>query len=153
MKKILIPICLIASMAVISCKKEEKEKKTTSSTWALDGTTYTGTSSTKNDSAYSFYTASAGANISFFFKDYPTSSGTYRINDNITLEADEVNILFGTLSPLMVGGPTTTSAKVTVTVTDGKINIKCSDVPVEKEDGSGGSLGTATLSADVYTNL
>ena len=146
MKKLLIPICLIAGMAVSSCKKDEK--KAPSSTWTMDGTNYTSVSATKNSNAYAFAAASA-ATISFFFKAYPTSNGTYRINDDATLDADEVDIILGTPSPLMVGTPETTSKTVTVTISDGKVNIKCSDIPIKKENGAGGSLGTTTLSTDL----
>lgn len=154
MKKLLIPICLIVGMNISSCKKEDKkdEKKPAGNIWNIDGTVYTGTSTTKNDNAYSFYNVK-GENISFYFKSYPTASGTYRINDDITTDADEVDILLGTFSPVMVGGPQKTSAKVTVTVSAGKINIKCTDVPIDKEDGQGGSLGSGTLSADVTSDL
>lgn len=114
----------------------------TTSTWSIDGKTFTAVSKTFNDNAYAFASMDF-ASINIYFKTIPTTSKTYTVTDAVD---GEVKILTNTVSPMMVGAEK--SGTVKVTVADGKIRMEL-DVTIEKEDGSGGKLGDGKLTGDL----
>ncbi|MFA6152073.1 MAG: hypothetical protein WC716_12175 [Chitinophagaceae bacterium] len=141
MKKVLLGVCTLGLLFASSCKKSESGGASagTSGKWSFSGVSYTPTSSNRNDSAIVFVD-NTGNNVTFFFHDYPKTDGTYNITwKSSAPAANEVSILAGTISPLLIGasfGSTGKTLNVKVS-SAGKVSITCPDVTIAA--GTGGT--------------
>ena len=154
MKRITASLILIALLGNASCKKEEK--KTTpdpdpppvARTWTVDGTTYTVAFADVRSTNVTFGSSNGANSIGFNFQSLPKASGVYNIGHTIPTVASEVQVSVTNNSPYMTGDPE--SGTVNVTVADGRVHIKCSGIQFFKLNSAADTIGSATLSADVY---
>ena len=150
MKKVFLSLSVLTVLSAVSCKKDDKSSSTSkANTWSIDGKSYTLNTSNRSTGVGGVAMADvAGNSLFFYFKNYPTTDGTYKIVRTADPAADEVDIQ--TLTPPASGGFVSKSSTSTlsVKVSGGKLSMTCSGVPLTIKN-TAGDTSTATLSTNV----
>ncbi|MGN6637807.1 MAG: hypothetical protein ACTHJ8_02785 [Mucilaginibacter sp.] len=146
----------MASMPLVSCltKSDDPVPIITNSSWTFNGTKYTPESVKRNDYvllASKGDVALGGSMISFVFKTYPKTNGTYKMvgfNVNGGQPANDNEVTVGAMGDVN-GGPFYSSpsanANANVTVTNGKVHIVVPEVWATNID----KTDSVKISADV----
>ncbi|PZF71258.1 hypothetical protein [Taibaiella soli] len=153
MKKQLLIAVALCVVTALSCKKNDSNntnQEVADNNWVLTGQGNSAAiTSTKNDDAISF-TGNSGATVSFFFKNYPTQNGVYKIVSTKELADNEVNISATSFSPLFSYWSTGNDNKtLTVKMNNGKPAFTCNNVWVADHASHAGFVDSVQLSTNV----
>lgn len=151
MKKILLGAAALSVMFATSCKKND-DKGGPSSTFTLNGTSYT--PSTVMKQSVSGMTAIMGTDntntFEVIFNTTPTASGTYKISETASA-ADEITVAAANGSSTTYTG-LDNSATATVTVNSGKISVVVPQISAIRMNTSTMAMDTVKISGTLVEN-
>lgn len=146
MKKMLFGAVTLALLSTAACKKSDDGDSTPANQWKVGSTTYTASPVVDNSVGLTAVSTSNGNNsIGFVFSGgKPTTNGTYTVSST-TGGAGSVTVV--ATDGTTMGAYYVKSGTVTVTVTNGKLNVSLPASPASY-------VGTDTKpDADVSANI